>query len=284
MKKIILGIIVLALIIGAMFTASIVGRSDFEQKAQATFAAMGQAVGEQKSGNYSAADFKGIPPSALAYLQKAMPPGGPRIARLMVKQHGRIKVAEDASWDDFTARQMITQNPPQMAWAAEAEYGPLMPMMTLIAYTNGSGSIRSYLWGLMDIFSSRGETIKRYLMLRWLAEAVWHPDALLPSQKLGWEAAKPPTPSLEACRVVLQDGGLRVSGRFIFTSRGGAPMMFLADAASPAQVAGQRWYCRYSDWRRQGKLQMPFAMVQGVRSGVSDDVRLKLKVDAIEFR
>ena len=284
MKKVIFGIIFLAIIIGAMFAASVVGRSDFEQKAQAIFEAVVQASDKRKAENYLPADFKGIPPSALAYLQKAMPLSGPRITQLMVEQHGQTKMSEDASWDDFKARQMITQNPPQMAWAAEAEYGPLMPVMTLTTYTNGSGSIQSYLWGLMDMFSNRGEMIKRYLMLRWLAEAVWHPDALLPSHRLRWEAAKPPTPSLEASRVVLQDGGLSVSGLFIFTSRGGAPMMFLADAASASQFAGRRWYCRYSDWRRQGKLQIPFAMVQGVRSGISDDVRLRLKVDAIELR
>lgn len=284
MKKVIFGIIVLALIIGAMFAVSVMGRSDFQQKVQATFEAMGQASDKQKAGNYSPADFKGITPLALAYLQKAMPASGPRITQLMVEQHGQTKMSEDSSWDDFKARQMITRNPPQMAWAAEAEYGPLMPVMTLTAYKSGSGSIQSYLWGLMDMFSNRGEMIKRYLMLRWLAEAVWHPDALLPSDQLNWEAAKPPTPSLKAARVVLKDGGLSVSGLFIFTSRGGAPMMFMADAVSTGQLAGQRWYCRYSDWRRQGQLQIPFAMVQGVRSGIRDDVRLKLKVDAIEFQ
>ena len=121
-------------------------------------------------------------------------------------------MAEDSSWDDFTSRQISSVDPPRLVWAAEAEWAPLLPVMTLTAYTGDKGFVRSYFWGLVEGFENQGLVIKAYLMQRWLGEAVWYPDALLPSARLRWEKADTKVKGVKVARVIL-NGGRRHQGQ-----------------------------------------------------------------------
>jgi hypothetical protein len=283
MKKLLWILILIALITGALYVVSLVGASDFEKRSQTAFQALEQNAVPSEQSRYALKDFNSLPQVARAYLQKAMPAGGPRRRRISLQLSGETKMAEDASWDEFQARQLITATPPQMAWAAKAAYAPMLPVTTLVTLQGGEGKVISHLWGMTEMFSNSGYGVKRYLMLRWLAEAVWHPASLLPGKYVSWQKAENPTANALAARVKLSLGQDKAAGMFVFTSLGGAPMMFLADPITSGQFSGQRWYCNYSDWKRQGDLQIPFSMIQGVRNGISNDVRLRFKVDAIKY-
>ena len=137
----------------------------------------------------------------------------------LITEKGRIMMAEDSSWDDFTSRQISSVDPPRLVWAAEAEWAPLLPVMTLTAYTGDKGFVRSYFWGLVEGFENQGLVIKAYLMQRWLGEAVWYPDALLPSARLRWEKADTKVKGVKVARVILEDDGIKVSGQFFFGRR-----------------------------------------------------------------
>ncbi len=283
MKVIITILVVAALLVGGAYAAQMMGRPEFDKLAKAVFDEM-EVLASTHQPDYTAADFAQVPPVARSYLQKAIPLSGKRTRLVEIRQSGETKLTEDSSWSSFKGRQLISRDPVLTAWAHEVDYFPLLPVMTLTKLDKDTGSVRSYLWGLTDTFSNSGGMMKRYLMLRWLGEAVWHPDSLLPGNGLTWQEAENPTGSVKAARVVLEKGSAKVSGQFIFTSVGGPPMMFLADPIPYGQFAGQRWYCQYSGWRRQGKLQIPYEMVQGVRQGIGDDMRLRFKVDEIKRR
>ena len=283
-KNKILAILVAAfLAVGAAYGAQWYGRGKFESTKDAVFEELLMLTNTQQI-MYSAADLEKVPPVVRAYLQKAMPESGVRTRTVRLSLGGDTKMTKESSWDSFRASQLITCDPVQMAWASSTEYGPLMPVNTLTLLSQGSGSVESYLWGLVEMYTNSGYAMHEYLMLRWLGEAVWHPDSLLPGPNLSWQETPSPTPSTKAAKVTLQDGHFKVSGRFVFTSMGGPPMMFLADSLSQGQFAGQNWYCQYSDWGRQGNLQIPFSMTQGVRQGIGDDQRLRFKVEKVEYQ
>ncbi len=281
MKKAVIFILILILIaIGAAYWAQRVGKPEFEAMADQLFEAVDTQAAQTM---YSKADFEQVPEVAVEYLKRALPEVGVRTRVVRITETGRIKMAEDSSWDDFSSRQMSGVDPPRLVWAAEADWAPLMPVMTLMAYTGEKGFVRSYFWGMVEGFANGGLVIKAYLMQRWLGEAVWYPDALLPSARLRWERADTKVKGVKVARVILEDDGIKVSGQFFFGG-GGAPMFFLGDPLPFGHLAGQRWYCQYSDWRRQGDRQIPFELIQGVREGISDDRRLEITLQSIDYR
>lgn len=281
MKKVLIFILVLVLIaIGVAYWAQRVGKPEFETKVDVIF---DNVEVEAAQTMYSKADFEQVPEAAKNYLKRALPEVGVRTRVALINEKGRIKMAEDSSWDDYLARQITSVQPPRLVWAAESDWAPLLPVMTLIAYTGDEGFVRSYFWGLVEGFDNHGLVIKAYLMQRWLGEAVWYPDALLPSAKLRWEKADTKVKGVKVARVILEEDGIEVSGQFYFGG-GGAPMFFLGDPLPFGHLAGQRWYCQYSDWRRLGDRQIPYELVQGIRQGISGDRRLEIKLQSIKYR
>lgn len=276
--------VLIILAVGGATVASWLGAPKFEKKTQDAFARLEKDIAKGAGGTYSIAGASGLPQIVRQYLEKAMPASGEKISHLSLICQGRIKVTEDASWDDFQARQVISSRPPQLVWAGQTRYAPLMPLMIMSSYVAGRGLVESHLWGQVEMFKNQGELIKGYMMLRWLGESVWHPDCLLPDKGVRWEEVKAATGGTKQARVYLTDGGLTVSGVFIFPARGGAPMLFLSDGKPFVEFAVDRWYCSYSDWRRQGKFQVPFQLVQGTRHGIGDDRRLEITVNQISYR
>ena len=283
MKKFLIPILVLAgVLAGGWYYVSQTGRAEFAGISSTAFQRI-QPSRYPDGASYSPADLEEVPPVMRAYLQKAMPPGGSRTRRVRLALSGETKVTEESSWDRFTARQEITANPPQTVWAGEIDYAPLIPLMTLNTFYDGTSMVRSYLWGLSNTFTNQGEVIQAYLMQRWLGEAVWYPDALLPDENLRWKEEETATKAVKTARVEFTLAGLTVSGRFIFPAGGGAPMLFLGDSLPFDRFADQRWYCSYSDWRRQDGRQVPFSLTQGVRRGAGDDQRHRIKVESITY-
>ena len=93
-------------------------------------------------------------------------------------------------------------------------------------------------------------------LMRFLAEAVWYPTALLPSQGIVWEAVDD-----SQARATLSDGPVTVTLLFHFNAQG------LVDTVSAAgryrEVAGSQvatpWQGRFWDYQRRDGMLVPLA-------------------------
>jgi hypothetical protein len=225
-----------------------------------------------------------LPPVVSQYLEKAVPRKQTKGELTRVWQKGRIRLTEDSSWSDFTASEHITFSNRQMVWAAEVQLFPMTRLYILTSNLKDSARVDSWLWGLLKASEKKGQVIRAYLMLRWLAEAVWHPEDLLPGPGLKWQQEVKKIGRAKAARVILSQGEIKVSGNFLFASDKGAPFFFMADPGPFSELRTHRFFCRYFDWRREHGALIPFRMEQGVRHGVSDDTRLQIELLRMQKR
>ena len=233
--------------------------------------------------SYESRDWASLPEAVKKYLQRAMPAGGLRINSVRIREKGEIKVHEEASWKPFTAVQYVSVNPPRMVWAGNAEHWPLTNLGILTTYLADEGQTSAYLWGLLPAFENRGLEMKAYLMLRWLGEAVWYPTALLPSDRISWEAVESKQAEVSKARVRFTDGEMQVSGIFVFMKSNGAPLLFRVEDGAMPQLSIYRFYCTYSDWTRFGDYQVPRKVTEGLQYGALREDRLKITVSGIDF-
>ncbi len=285
-RKWIYGFVVLLLLVAVVIKVlAWQGEKSFKALTEKTLEAFHRDSGLKTEDAYDESDFSTLPKAVRVYLQKAMPKKGVPIGRVKIEQKGEMRVHDEASFEPFTAVQYVSQGTPRMMWAGSVKYWPLTDLKILTAWIQpGEGETSSFLWGLVPAFKKTGAEMKAYLMARWLAEAVWYPTALLPSDRISWEPVKSRQPEVIQARVRFTDGDMTVSGIFTFMKSNGAPLMFtVEDGAMPA-FSIYRWYCSYSEWSRYGDFQVPRELTEGVIHGGLPDARLKITVSGIDFK
>ncbi len=124
--------------------------------------------------------------------------------------------ATGARWKPFSATQHATTARPGFVWDARLALLPGMLVRVVDAYIAGEGLLRPAFLGLFGLgtLAGRGE-IARSELLRYFAESLWFPTALLPSQGVVWQAVDD-----SSATATLADGPLSVTMRVHFDADG----------------------------------------------------------------
>jgi len=154
-----------------------------------------------------------LPAPVQRYLAKAIPVGEPLAPSVRLTQSGEFRLGDASSeFISFTAEQHMTTNPPGFVWDADMQMMPLMGVNVVDAYVGGEGILRARLLSSLAVADAEpGPILNEGELMRYLAEAVWFPPALLPGHGVEWEAVD----DLHA-RAALTYGDITVSLLFTF--------------------------------------------------------------------
>ena len=172
---------------------------------------------QQSPAPYNSADMDGLPAPVARYFQAVLREGQPIIASAWLTHKGRFNMSEsEAKWKRFVSSQLVVTHRPGFDWDARIALAPRINVFVHDTYTAGQGSLRAALLGAVTVAAMRDtpEMAEGELM-RFLAEAVWYPTALLPSQGIRWEAIDE-----SSARATMTDGGTSVALEFSFDAEG----------------------------------------------------------------
>lgn len=126
----------------------------------------------------TAADLDALPAPVRRYLETALAADQPAIESVRLTQRGTLRLG--GSWRPFEATQHCTVSPPGFLWDATVAVLPLVPARAVDAYAFGAGSLSARLASLVPV-ATVGSTpeMNEGELLRYLAEAVWYPTALV---------------------------------------------------------------------------------------------------------
>lgn len=159
-------------------------------------------------------DFDALPAPVAQYFRATLKEGQPFIRTAHIQQQGEFWMK--SKWIPFTAQQYFSAAPPGMIWDADMRMNALLDVRVRDAYVGGQGFMQGKLLALLPIMNEQGHAeLKAGAMQRYLAEAVWLPTTLLPSENLQWSA-------IDETRALamLTHAGLSVSLEFSFNDRG----------------------------------------------------------------
>ena len=198
-----------------------------------------------------------LPAPVMRYLGFALSPSQRRIRAAWMRWSGEIRQAAGQPWQPFQAQQHVQVEPPGLAWDASVPVAPLLDVRVLDAYAAGEGMSVARLGGLVRVAGQGGtREVAQASLMRWLAEAPWYPAALLPGERLRWEAR-----SDDAAVATLVDGGLSVSVEFRFAQDGRileCSALRWRDVGGPTPVLTP-WGGRYLDWERVDGMMIPMS-------------------------
>lgn len=168
---------------------------------------------------FSPEQLEGLPAPVVRYFKFALTPGQEIYHRGWIRQSGTFRAGGlESSWSPFTADQAFAANSPGFIWDASIRMSPLAPVRVRDSYLEGEGATLARMGGLLTLANVKGTPeAAAGALQRWLAEAVWCPTLLLPSETLAWE----PIDENQARAIVTDTAhGVLVSLEFTFGEHG----------------------------------------------------------------
>ncbi|HYK03870.1 MAG TPA: DUF6544 family protein [Thermoanaerobaculia bacterium] len=208
---------------------------------------------------YDAAELAGLPAPVALYFRTVLRDGQPIIRHAWLTQRGEFLVrAEPPVWRPFSATEAMTVG--GFVWNARIRVLPGVAIHVCDSFVAGAGSMRASAMGVFPLMHVEGTPeIATGALLRYLAEAVWMPTALLPSQGMTWIALDD-----ASARATITGGATTVSLDFHFGADGLVERV--CTDARPREAGGEfvrtPWQGRFGQYED----------VQGIRIPLRGDV------------
>jgi hypothetical protein len=168
-------------------------------------------------------DLEGLPEPVQGYLANVLREGQPYVRTVCLQQSGEFRLGDaTAPWKPLSATQHFTVDPPGFVWDARVEMVPLLSVRVVDMYKAGDGALRAMILSLVPVADAGpGLELNSGELMRYLAEAVWFPTALLPGEGVDWEPI-----DHRSARATIDHRGTIVSLVFHFNSRNEVERVF----------------------------------------------------------
>jgi hypothetical protein len=166
---------------------------------------------------YHSRELEGLPAPVQRYFRAVLKEGQPVILAATVELAGTFNMsATGEQWKLFTSRQRVITRRPGFLWDAQVSMLPGLKVRVVDSYIAGKGLLHAAILGLFSVADvSGGGEIARGEFMRYFAETVWYPTALLPSQGVRWEAVDD-----RSANATIVDGPLTLTLMFRFNDAG----------------------------------------------------------------
>jgi hypothetical protein len=215
-------------------------------------------------------DFDQLPPPVATYFRRTLREGQPIICSARIVQEGEFCRAEH-SWSPFEAKQYFSAQPPGFVWDATVRMSSVVRVQVRDAYVAGEGSMHAKILSLVPLVdASDNAELNAGALQRYLAEAVWFPTALLPSEVMKWNA-------IDASRALatLSDSGTTVSLEFHFSDAGE-----ITDVFTPGRYREVNGKYELTPWRGHFR---NYQERDGMRIPLEADVEWQLPEGAFPY-
>ncbi len=205
---------------------------------------------------YSPSELEGLPDPVKRYFRTVLREGQPIVTRARLTWQGEFLMREaENGWRPFAATQYYVTRRPGFLWDARIKMAPGLAVNVYDAYIAGIGTLHGEILELIRVVHLGGTPeMAEGELLRYLAEAVWFPTALLPSQGVRWTAIDG-----SHAQATLIDGDTTVSLVFHFNAKGEIASSFAT--SRPRDVGGAMrstpWGGSYADYAERDGMRIP---------------------------
>jgi hypothetical protein len=234
---------------------TILGSAKWKRDSARQIARLSPSIGTRPAchSRYDRAEITSLPAPVVRYFDFALIQGQPLVTTARIEWEGTFSL-RPRRWSAFTATQHYRVQPPGFVWDARIWMAGLLPVLVRDAYADHEGSLRATIGGVVKVAEEGGTPdIAQGELLRYLAEAVWFPTALLPSAGVTWTARDD-----DSATATLSDGATTVSLDAHFGETGAIESL---SAMRPRVVRGSSiltpWVAHVHNYTRRHGMMMP---------------------------
>ena len=212
-------------------------------------------------GVYNAREIDGLPAPVQRYFRAVLKDGQPFIAAATFELAGAINMSATGGeqWKPFTSWQRAVVHRPGFLWNGRVAMLPGLAALSYAhvhdSYIAGAGALHAAMLGLFTVAQVQGGgEIARGELMRYFAEAIWYPTALLPSQGVRWAAVDD-----RSANATLVDGPISLTLLFRFDEAGLITSVH-ADARGSGvgkDMVMLPWECSASNYQLRDGMMVP---------------------------
>lgn len=205
---------------------------------------------------YDAAQLRGLPAPVARYFRAVLRDGQPLITRARLTQRGQFLMRPTPDgWRPFAATETFATQPAGFVWDARIQMAPGLPVRVRDGFVGGRGSMHASMLAVWPFAAVENTAdVAAGALHRYLAESVWLPTALLPTEGVTWS----PIDDRHA-RASISAGDTTVLLDFTFGSDGRVESVFTA--ARMRDVEGRAiptpWRGRFTRYERRDGMEIP---------------------------
>jgi hypothetical protein len=231
-----------------------VGRRRAEQATDRLVATMLAEAGDSDR-VLTAEALADLPDPVRRYAETVLEEGQPYVRTARIEQRGEFRLGEGdgpGAWRPLTAVQHVAVEPPGFVWDARIEAVPGLPVRVIDRYTGGEGNLRATLWSVLPVARANSEpAMDEAELLRYLAECVWLPTALL-GERVEWEPVDDAT-----ARATIRDGETTASLTVHFDDSGLIERVHAAERYRQETGDYAPWTGRFREYRVRNGVLVP---------------------------
>lgn len=178
-------LIVVLIFIIIFVSVSFIGNLVFNKNVDNEIKVLFKKVKNKRS-HISKADIEVLPQNVQRWLKYAQIIGKEKITSVRLKQKATMRLEIDKNWMPVQAEQYFTTEEPSFIWKANIKMAPLFHIVGRDVYTEGKGNMLIKFLSLFTVANSKGKEINQGTLLRYLAEMVWFPTAVV-NNFITWE-------------------------------------------------------------------------------------------------
>jgi len=216
--------------------------------------------------------LKQVPAPVARYFDHVLAAKQKRISRVYLKHSGYFRPSANSKWLKIKGSQYFSATEPGFRWTGRTFW-----FRAIDQFKDGRGSLRVWLLSIIPIVNDSGYHVDHAELMRWLAESVWFPTSLLPSEQLKWEAV-----DANKSRLSLTSNGLNIYLMVSFNEKGEITRMETERYKEKDRL--EKWTGIVSDYKEIEGMKIP-NHIEAVWSLDSGDFKYAdFYVDKIEYK
>jgi len=220
---------------------------------------------------YDSCSLNDLPEPVQRYFKLVLKDGQPYISSVRLEHTGLFKTDLKKGFIKIKGEQYFSVQLPQFIWK-----GTTMMFTAIDSYVTDQGSLKVFLLNLFKVVDSKGRTLDEGELQRWMAESVWFPTNLLPSEKVKWTAIDAHSAKLTFCYK-------EISFDFMVTFNAIGEITSMQTERYMTDKKRETWLCNMSNYKETGGIRIPFSAEVLWRLSSGDFTYAKFEVQKIEY-
>jgi hypothetical protein len=265
------GMIITISIVGFVALLLVIGKINFSVRFSSQVKQIFSQSGKNSSPPFSEKKLEGLPEPVQRYFKHVLKEGQPIISYVRLTHDGEFKNGLDKKWVNITGEQYFSTEKPGYIWK-----GTTAMFTARDFYISDRGGLIATIFSLFNVVDASGTSFDQGELLRWLAESVWFPTNLLPSERLQW------TPiDSESARLTFQYKDLSLFFIVRFNTEGEIVEMETKRYMEENKL--ETWVCRMNNYQQINNVKVPIECEAMWRLQTGDVSYAKFRVTKIEY-
>jgi hypothetical protein len=221
--------------------------------------------------NYTTSQLNGLPEPVQRYFRYVLKEGTPYISSVRLKHKGGFKTNLKNGFINIKGEQYFSVQKPQFIWK-----GTTLIFTARDSFIADKGNLKVSLFNIFTVVDGKGIKINEGEMQRWLAESVWFPTNLLPSENITWIA-------IEENSAKLSFRYKEISFDFIVTFNATGEIVAMETLRFMTDDKREPWLCKMANYKEINGVKIPFSAEAVWKLKTGDFSYAKFKVIAIQY-